>query len=72
MVKTVTFAFNSSTFKGTEAKETFTIEELRIDNQLDKRALEEEMERIFRAWIWEKLNISYSIVMEESIEKEIK
>ena len=63
MGKTVTFSFSSTKYKGTEATETFTLNELGIDEDLDNEALKIEMDRIFQAWVWDKLNISYSIVI---------
>ncbi|MEV9639632.1 hypothetical protein ABZ756_02900 [Mammaliicoccus sciuri] len=66
MVKTVTFSFNSSEYDGTEVTETFTFEELKIDEKIDRRLLEKELEQIFQAWVWHKLNISCSIIMDKS------
>ncbi|MGE7543668.1 hypothetical protein [Sporosarcina sp. FSL K6-3508] len=66
MVKTVTFSFNSSEYDGTEVTETFTFEELEIDEKIDRRLLEKELEQIFQAWVWHKLNISCSIIMDKS------
>ena len=65
MVKTITFSFSSSEFEGTEATETFTFEQLEIDKNLDGKELEIEINRIHEAWIWHKLNIEYSIIIEE-------
>ena len=65
MGKTVHFSFSSTNYEGTEAKETFTFEKLGIDEDMDDKALILEMERIFHAWVWDKLNISYSIVTGE-------
>ncbi|ARD49633.1 hypothetical protein SporoP37_05255 [Sporosarcina sp. P37] len=65
MVKTITFSFTSSAFAGTEAKETFTFDELEIDESLDEKELEIEINRIYKAWIWDKLNVSGSIVIDE-------
>lgn len=62
MVKTVTFSFDSSEYEGTKASEVFTFEELNVDEKLNGEALEKELERIFQAWVWSKLNISCSIV----------
>lgn len=69
MVKTVTFSFNQSISENTEVAETFTFEELGIDKNIDEKALEKELEEKFQAWVWNKLNLSYSIVIEESSEK---
>ncbi|WHY77314.1 hypothetical protein QNH20_25115 [Neobacillus sp. WH10] len=64
MGKTVTFSFSSSKYEGTEAIETFTFKELGIVENLDDEAVKIEMDRIFQAWVWDKLNIPYSIVIE--------
>ncbi|EGQ22728.1 hypothetical protein HMPREF9372_2768 [Sporosarcina newyorkensis 2681] len=66
VVKTVTFSFKSSEYDGTEATETFTFEELEIDKKIDGELLERELEQIFQAWVWHKLNISCSIIMDKS------
>jgi hypothetical protein len=63
--KKVTFSFNSLSYEGTEATETFTLEELGIDGDMDEKALEIKMDRVFQAWVWDKLNISFSIVIDE-------
>lgn len=65
MDRTVTFSFNSTRYEGTEAIETFTFKELGIDEDLDVEALKKEIDRIFQAWVWDKLNISFSIVIDE-------
>lgn len=65
MKKTVTFSFNSTQFEGTEATETFTLEELGINEKMDDKALKECLNKIFQAWVWDKLNISHSIVISE-------
>ncbi|MFE8697561.1 hypothetical protein ACFYKT_14555 [Cytobacillus sp. FJAT-53684] len=64
MGKTVTFSFRSTNFEGVEATETFTFEKLSIDEDLDDIALKKVIDEIFHAWVWDKLNISYSIVMD--------
>lgn len=69
MVKTVTFSFNQSISENTEVTETFTFEELEIDRNVDEQSLEKELEEKFQAWVWNKLNLSYSIVIEETSEK---
>lgn len=65
LVKTITFSFTSSEFEGTEATETFTFDELEIDENLDENELAIEIDRIYQAWIWDKLNVSWSIVINE-------
>lgn len=64
MAKTITFSFSSAEFKGTEATETFTFEELNIDEKMDMQAFEKEVHRLFEVWVWHKLNISSSIITE--------
>ncbi|TRZ39690.1 hypothetical protein CEQ21_01635 [Niallia circulans] len=65
MEKTITFSFSSTKFEGTEASETFNFRELGIDENLDDEALKVEIDRTFKDWVWDKLNISYSIVINE-------
>ncbi|MEY8742040.1 hypothetical protein AB9M62_21430 [Bacillales bacterium AN1005] len=66
MNKTVTFSFSSTKYQGAETTETFTFKELDIDENLDNQALKIEINRTFQAWVWEKLNISSSIVINET------
>lgn len=66
MDKTVTFSFNSTKHEGTEATETFTFEKLGIDEDMDDKVLKIVINEIFQAWVWDKLNISYSIVINEN------
>ena len=66
MAKTVTFSFSSTKFEGTEATETFTFKQLGIDEEhMDDPALKKVINDIFQAWVKDKLNISYSIVVDE-------
>jgi len=66
MAKTVTFSFSSTKFEGTEATETFTFEQLGIgEDHMDNEALKKVIDEIFQAWVRDKLNISYSIVVDE-------
>ena len=65
LVKTITFSFASNEFEGTEATETFTFDKLDIDENMDEKELKIELDRIYQAWVWHKLNISSSIVIEE-------
>ncbi|MFC0416998.1 hypothetical protein ACFFHH_16370 [Cytobacillus solani] len=58
MSKTVTFSFKSTKYEGTESKETFTFENLGIAEDMDVKSIKVEIERIFQAWVWDKLNIS--------------
>ncbi|WP_456272407.1 hypothetical protein [Bacillus sp. AK031] len=65
MRKTVTFSFSSSSYESTEATETFTLEEMGIDADTDEKELKVKIDSIFQAWLWDKLNISYSVVIDE-------
>ena len=65
MDKKVTFSFTSTKYQGAEATETFSIKELGIDESLNEEALKREINRTFQDWVWDKLNISYSIVINE-------
>jgi len=65
MDKTVTFSFSSTKYEGTEATETFTFEKLGINEDMDDEALKKAIDEVFQAWVWDKLNISYSIVLNE-------
>lgn len=66
MSKTVTFSF-STKYQVPREIETFTFEEIGINEDFDihntmhKKIIEE----IFQSWVWDKLNISYSIIIEE-------
>ena len=44
MPKTVTFSFSSTQFIGTEATETFSLEELQIKEDLEATALQKRLE----------------------------
>ncbi|WP_057763078.1 hypothetical protein [Cytobacillus praedii] len=65
MSKTITFSFISTKYEGTEAKETFTFENLGIDEEMDNNLLKVEIDKLFQEWVSDKLNISYSIVIDE-------
>ena len=65
MGRTVTFPFSSARYEGAKATETFTFEKLGLDESRDDNALEKEIDEIFHAWVWDKLNISFSIITEE-------
>lgn len=64
MAKTITFSFTSTEFKGTEATETFTFEDLNLDENMDEMKLENEINRVYHAWVWGNLDSSSSIVIE--------
>lgn len=65
MGKTVTFSFSSTKYEGIEATETFTLEKLGIDKDMDDKASKKVIDEIFQTWVWDKLNISQSIVIGE-------
>lgn len=65
MGKTVTFSFASSTFEGAEASETFTFEELEVDESLHDKELVTLLEQIHQTWMLDKLNVSASIIINE-------
>lgn len=49
-----------------QASESFTFEELLIDEQLTDEALEKEVERLYQAWVWNKLNLEKSIILDRA------
>lgn len=65
MAKTVTFSFYSTKYEGTGATETFTFEKLGINEGMDDKALQKVKDEFLHAWVWDNLNISYSIVINE-------
>ncbi|MDQ0229208.1 hypothetical protein [Metabacillus malikii] len=65
MDKTVTFSFRSSSFEATGATETFHFKELGLDGDMDDEAMKIQIDKIFQAWVRDKLNISFSIVIDE-------
>jgi hypothetical protein len=60
--KTVTFAVDTK--YQDRIRETFTFEELGIDENMDTEEVKKEIDKIFKAWVYDRLNISYSIVIE--------
>lgn len=56
------FFFESTHFEGVKASETFSFAELSLHESLKGEDLQKELNQIFEAWVWDKLNISYSIV----------
>ncbi|MFB3164421.1 hypothetical protein ABLO26_23970 [Neobacillus sp. 179-J 1A1 HS] len=68
MGRTVTFTFNSNKYQGTGATERFTFKQLGIDEDIDDTTLKREIDKKFQAWVWDKLNISFSIVIDEGDE----
>ncbi|MED4531611.1 hypothetical protein [Metabacillus fastidiosus] len=64
MSKTVTFSINTK-YENSEITEKFTFEQLGIDKDMDDKAVKKAIDEIFETWVWDKLNISYSIVIDE-------
>ncbi|WP_227394947.1 hypothetical protein [Jeotgalibacillus aurantiacus] len=64
MKKTVTFSFETEN-KAFSATETFPLEELGVDEGLLGEALQQKLEDVFQQWMMNKLNVSYSIVVDE-------
>ncbi|KAA0955400.1 hypothetical protein FQ087_12315 [Sporosarcina sp. ANT_H38] len=64
MGKTVTFSFNTE-YEGSGEAEIFTFEKLGIDENMDEKAVEKVLEKLFHAWVWNKFNISGGIVINE-------
>ncbi|AGX06750.1 MULTISPECIES: hypothetical protein [Bacillus] len=62
MAKNVTFSFDTK-YINSRTCETFTFEELGVAENLNEEAERKILEDILQAWIWDKLNISYSIVL---------
>ncbi|WP_224773292.1 hypothetical protein [Metabacillus idriensis] len=60
--KTVTFSVGTK-YEDSKQTETFTFEKLGIDEDMDETKLKKVIDDIFQAWVWDKLNISYSIVI---------
>lgn len=65
MGKTVTFSFRSTNYEGIEATETFPFEKLGIHEGMDEKARKKLIDEIFQAWVWDKINISYGIIIDE-------
>ena len=64
MGKKVTFSF-STELEDSKIVETFNFENLGIDEGMDDEVEKNVIDNLFQRWIWHKLNISYSIVIEE-------
>lgn len=63
MSRTVTFSV-STKYDYPRETEIFTFEQLGIDESLSEKEIKEVIDRIFQAWMWDKLNISFSIVID--------
>ncbi|MGM0845760.1 MAG: hypothetical protein ACQEUT_12345 [Bacillota bacterium] len=70
MDKVINFSV-STTGKNSEIQQTFTYEELNIDESLSNKEIEKRVHEIFKVWIWD--NISFSCVIDGlKIEEEEK
>jgi len=63
MAKTVTFSVSTG-YVGSKREETFTFDELGIDESLQGEELENELQEQFNEWVWENINASYDVVEE--------
>ncbi|GKU84129.1 hypothetical protein [Niallia sp. NCCP-28] len=64
MGKIITFSVDTK-YEDSRETETFTFEKLGIDEDMDNTELKKAIDEIFQAWVWDKLNISFSIVIDE-------
>lgn len=62
MHKTITFAVDTK--YEDPFQETFTFEQLGIEEQLSDIEMKKQIDFIFKNWVCHRLNISYSIVIE--------
>ncbi len=62
MNKTITFMVDTK--YEDRIQETFTFEELGIDENMHTEEVKKEIDKIFESWVCDRLNISYSIVIE--------
>lgn len=63
MSKIITFAFNTK-YKE-QIQETFSFEQLGINEQLPSDEMKKQIDQLFENWVCDRLNLSYSIVIEE-------
>ncbi|MEA0562506.1 hypothetical protein AB1J28_11195 [Lysinibacillus irui] len=66
MYKTITFAVDTK--YNDPIQETFTFEQLGIDEQLSDIEMKKQIDFIFKNWVSDRLNISHSIVIETETE----
>ncbi|MEA0553231.1 hypothetical protein U1P98_22180 [Lysinibacillus irui] len=66
MYKTITFAVDTK--YNDPIQETFTFEQLGIDEQLSDIEMKKQIDYIFKNWVSDRLNISHSIVIETETE----
>lgn len=62
MNKTVTFTVDTK--YEDRIQETFTFEELGIDENMHTEEVKKKIDKIFEAWVTSRLNISYSIIIQ--------
>jgi hypothetical protein len=67
MAKRVTFSFDTKYFDS-RTSETFTFKELGIAEDLNEEAERKILDELFNAWVWDKLNISFSIVVNRPLD----
>ena len=60
MPKKVTFSVSTG-YVGSEREETYSLEELGIDENLEGAELEKELEAEFEDWVWNNINSSFWI-----------
>lgn len=58
MGKAVTFSFSTK-----YVKETFNLQDIGIDENMDEEATKKAIEGFFRDWVWR--NVSFSYIIEE-------
>lgn len=49
----------------TQIQETFSFEQLGINEQLPSDEIKKQMDHLFKNWVCDRLNLSSSIVLEE-------
>jgi hypothetical protein len=67
MAKTATFSFDTK-YIDSRTSETFTFEELGVAEDLSGEAEKKILDDLFHAWVWDKLNISFSIVVKRPLD----
>jgi len=50
----------------TQIQETFSFEQLGINEQLPSDEIKKQIDHLFKNWVCDRLNLSYSIVVEEN------
>ena len=60
MPKKVTFSVSTG-YVGSQREETFSLEELGVDENLEGAELEKELEGEFESWLWNNVDASFWI-----------